>query len=106
MQLDDYGYAEELATGIRCGNHPRGLKVHHDSVATVQHCYAVRYSQEADQMAEQAVELAYERHLEDRGYEEARAQDEHEARNGVISFHQAMRDAGYCDEHGWDPCQH
>lgn len=43
--------------------------------------------QEADGAA--AAEMAYERHLEDRGANEARAQDDHEARNGVISFQDA-----------------
>lgn len=105
MQLDDFGYAAELATGIRCGAHGR-IKVYHDSTETVRYCYGKMRSDQAEAAAEAAAELAYERHLEDRGYYEARAQEEHEARHGVISFHQAMRDAGYCDEHGWDPCQH
>jgi hypothetical protein len=105
MQLDDFGYAAELATGIRCGAHGR-VKVYHDSTETVRYCYAKMRSDIAEQEAEAAAELAYERHLEDRGYDEARAQDEYEQRNGVIPFDVAMRNAGYCDEHGWDPCQH
>lgn len=43
--------------------------------------------------AEQEAELAYERHLEDRGYWEARADEDYERAMGVIPFDEAMRQA-------------
>ena len=43
--------------------------------------------------AEAAAELAYERHLEDRGWEEARAQEDYEARMGCLSFQEAYDQA-------------
>lgn len=90
----DEGYGvRETETGIRCGNHPRGVKVRHADVESVKACYALTRALEAEQAAEQAAELAYERHLEDRGYWDARAQDDYERRTGVISFAEAYRQA-------------
>lgn len=93
MQLDDLGYAAELASGIRCGAHPRGVKVYHDSVETVRFCYAVMRDQQAQQEAELAAELRNEQWFENRGYDEARAQEQWEAERGVIPFDVAMRNA-------------
>lgn len=51
----------------------------------------------------QAAEQAYERHLEDSGYDDARAQDDYEARNGVVGFieawHLASPETCPCDAH-------
>src|SRR3982751_1911675 len=66
---------------VKCGN----CKRRHSNVAAVKDCYAGPDYNDGAAAAEQA----YERHLEDRGYDEARFQDEMEARNGVISFSQA-----------------
>lgn len=43
--------------------------------------------------SEQAAERGYERHLEDQGYEAARAQDAYEAQHGVVSFQDAYQAA-------------
>ena len=82
------------ATGVRCGNHGRtapGEHVRHANPASVRACYRATAEMIADQEAEIAAELAYERHLEDRGYWEARAQEDWENRNGVIQFDEAYR---------------
>ena len=47
----------------------------------------------AQQAAEIAAEMGYERMLEDRGWEEARAQEEYEMRMGVIPFDVALANA-------------
>ena len=83
-------------TGVRCGNHGRtspGEHVHHANPASVRECYRQTAQMEADQAAEIAAELAYERHLEDRGYWEARAQEDWEERYGVVQFEDAYRAA-------------
>jgi hypothetical protein len=84
------------ATGVRCGNHGRTAPsehVHHANPASVRECYRLAAQMEADQAAEIAAELAYERHLEDRGYWDARAQEDWEERHGVIQFEDAYRAA-------------
>jgi hypothetical protein len=95
MQLDEYGYAEHLTSGVRCGNHPglRPAKIYHDAAETVRYCYAQREAEQAEQRAEQAVELAYERHLEDAGWREAEAQERYEQQMGMISFQEAWQRA-------------
>jgi len=50
-------------------------------------------SQEASALAEIEAELAIERYFEDRGWEEARLQEEIEARMGVIPFSEALTEA-------------
>lgn len=100
MQVDDFGYAQELASGIRCGAHGRA-KVYHDSTETVRYCYAKMRSDIADQEAEVAAERAYVRHLEDRGHYEAQAQDEWERRNGVVGFQEAWAIADLENGPGW-----
>jgi hypothetical protein len=42
-------------------------------------------AQEDEMRAEQAAELGYERYLEDRGYWDARAQEDHERAMGVYA---------------------
>jgi len=46
-----------------------------------------------EQMADIAAEEAYERHLEDRGYWEARADEDRERTMGIIPFEQAFRES-------------
>jgi hypothetical protein len=72
----------------------------HESVADVKDCFAYEAycnspEAEADARAEAEAEMAYERHLEDRGWMEAAAFEEWEASRGVIPFHVAaeMADA-------------
>jgi hypothetical protein len=86
----------ETATGTRCGNHGRtapGEHTYHANPASVRECYRLTAQMEADQAAEMTAELAYERHLEDRGYWDARAQEDWEERHGVIQFEDAYRAA-------------
>jgi hypothetical protein len=84
VKLDNSGYPTELAAGIRCGNHGRYERVYHDSVETVGYCYSTSYEQEAQAEADAAAELAYERHLEDKGWQEAAAHRDWEASRGIF----------------------
>jgi hypothetical protein len=84
-QVDAYTIKVTEA-GARCGNHGRtkhGSHVYHANTASVRACYQLSAEMEAEQAAEIAVELAYERHLEDRGYWEARAQEQWEQTYGM-----------------------
>jgi hypothetical protein len=93
IKEDGYPLDFHTAPGVKCGNHLRGVNVYHFNVAAVHYCYAVtREEQEAFEDAARA-EMAAERALEDRGYWEARAQEDHEAAHGVISFEDAYRAA-------------
>jgi len=95
------------AKSIACGNRAAhgkswGVQHHHGSTAEVRQCFAtpggILSHEEADQEQAAAVEaasdpdLAYERHLESAGYNEARAQEDHEAALGV-PFYEEARDA-------------
>lgn len=88
---------------IACGNtkaHGRSLGVqhHHSSVAQVRECFATEggiWSIEDAEHAESQEwtydpDAAHERHLENAGWAEARAQEDHEAAMGVVSFEDAM----------------
>lgn len=85
IHTDEYRYPVVTPRGVRCGQ----CQAHHANADTVRECYRITAAQEATVRAEQAAELAYERHLEDRGYWDARAQDDYEERHGVISFSDA-----------------
>lgn len=74
-------------TGIKCGN----CRDRHTSVDEVKACYAQMQANVEAQRAELAAEQAYERHLEDRGFDDARAQEDHEARTGAVSFEEDRR---------------
>lgn len=96
---------------IGCGNKVHrdfaaeliGVTHHHETIAQVKLCFAreggLRSLEEEalleqwnDEMrAEIEAEQAVERYYEDRGWAEALAQDEYEARMGVIPFDVAMR---------------
>lgn len=87
---DWLGIPVPTATGPYCG--PCGGRragIRHIDVAAIRACAAYisdnEWAVEDDHRAEQAAERA----LEDRGYWEARAQDEYEARNGVVGFTEA-----------------
>lgn len=73
-------------TGPICGScHER-----HTNVAGIRACYRLAAEMQADMEAEIAADRAAERYYEDRGYDDARRQDEYEARMGVIPFDVAM----------------
>lgn len=93
ITFDDYGYPAALDAGVRCGNHHRGDHIYHDSARAVQVCYRKAADDRAQQAGEIAAEAAVERYFEDRGYWEARAQEDHEAACGVIPFDVAMAEA-------------
>jgi hypothetical protein len=71
--------------GVRCGE----CKNRHHSAKAVKLCYEVAADFKAEQAALLNAEMAYERHLEDRGWQEAAAQDAYERANGVIGFREA-----------------
>lgn len=89
---DGYGVAE-TAEGVRCGAHRPEARVYHANAASVGACYELMRHYQAEQAAELAAERAIERHFEDRGYEAHRAQEDWEARNGVVPFDEAYRQA-------------
>jgi hypothetical protein len=81
---DTFGYPAAATTGPYCGNCPRGTR--HVNVQAIRDCYAIAQEQcEAHEDA-YAAELAVERALEDRGYDEARAQEDYEARTGALGL--------------------
>jgi len=90
---DEFGYAVETDHGVKCGNHGWGSKVYHRDVATVRACSEIRHWERQTERAEINAELAYERHLEDRGWQDARAQEDHEARMGVVDFQTAWAES-------------
>lgn len=90
MQVDEYGAPVWLESGVRCGSHG-AQRVYHESAAAVRTCYAVMRAEMAEQQALQEAEARNERWFEDRGYWEARAQEEYEERMGVIPFSEAYR---------------
>ena len=87
---------------IRCGNRKHNQELakehHHDSVDEVRLCYSlspnILYSHEEEvavyddeaARAEWEAEQAYERALEDDGYWEARADEDHEMSMGIDPF--------------------
>lgn len=96
---------------VRCGNnkvHDKDLAPHHhDTVAQVRLCFArttmgglwslEEEADDAEQYANYLAErendpdMAYERHLENLGHDEAELQERMEAQAGVIPFDVAMR---------------
>lgn len=88
---------------VRCGNpkHDKTLtrEHHHDTVAQVRLCYSlgenILFSHEEEEAAADAdraaraeieAERGYERHLENAGYWEARADEDHEMAMGIDPF--------------------
>lgn len=75
--------------GIRCGNrevHGTDGRFYHPTAADVRDCYTEAAREADDEALMEGVrqaEMGYERYLEDRGYEAARAQEEYEARMGI-----------------------
>lgn len=93
ITYDDFRFPIATPTGVRCGNHYAADIVRHANVAAVRECYRRWQELEDDAKAERDAEMAVERAFEDRGYWDARAQEDYEARMGVIPFDVAMRDA-------------
>lgn len=83
--LTDAGLPIRTVFGIRCGNHGK-VKVWHENIEAIRYCFEIRYEGEAAQADAYRAEMAVERALEDRGYWEARAQEEYEARTGALDF--------------------
>jgi len=81
LRTEEGPYCGQCNRGWRKGD---GTKIRHADRHAVKMCYAVAREMELDQRAECEAELANERSFEDRGYWEARAQDDWEARNGVV----------------------
>lgn len=87
---DAFGFPIDTATGVRCANHNPDNQTRHENADAVRECFRFTYELDAAAEADHAAELAVERWFEDRGYDEARAQEDHEARMGVVPFHEAM----------------
>lgn len=86
IEMVDAYTIKQTDAGVWCGNHgrrARGQEIRHANTASVRACYQLTAEMNAEQEAEAAIELAYERHLEDRGYHEARAQEAWEQTNGM-----------------------
>ncbi|WP_431728522.1 hypothetical protein [Verrucosispora sp. TAA-831] len=92
ITYDDFGFPIVTTTGIRCGNH-HDDNARHETVDAVRECYLRWHQLDEDANADHAAEMAAERALEDRGYWDARAQEDWEAANGVIPFDVAFRAA-------------
>jgi hypothetical protein len=89
VELDGPYEVRRTETGTRCGNHGRtthGAHIYHANPASVSECYRLAAEMIADQEAEIRAELAYERHLEDRGYDEARWEEDREFWGGVSHY--------------------
>ena len=81
-------------TGVKCGNHAE--RTYHVSAAEVRDCFrnSGKGSQRVesldakldDAFGERAAEQATERFFEDRGYWDARAQEDYERETGALSF--------------------
>lgn len=66
--------------GVKCGNrdaHGQG-RVYHPNSDEVRECYAETRYQNENAEREAEIERAYERHLEDRGYDAARWDEDRE----------------------------
>jgi len=81
VEYDWLGYIVPSGTGPICG----ACGYHHATVKAIKACYAIMQAQEDEMRAEQAAELAYERHLEDRGYWDARADEQRYLSMGVYA---------------------
>lgn len=86
---------------VSCGRCRKesGTEVKHNSVAEVRACYEAPQSRYADFLdgeaaaearAEYEAEMRYERHLEDRGADEAYAERQWEDARGVVQFEDAF----------------
>jgi hypothetical protein len=95
ITTDDFGFPTVTTTGVRCANHHPDEQARHESVDAVRECFRFTYDLQDAAHDDWAAEQAAERALEDRGYWDARAQEDHEAAVGVIPFHVAMAAAAY-----------
>jgi len=81
VDFDWLGYVLASEQGPICG----ACSNHHASVKAIRVCHGIMQAQEDEMRAEQAAEQGYERYLEDRGYWDARAQEDHERAMGVYA---------------------
>jgi hypothetical protein len=89
IETDEYGWPMPTDSGPKCGN----CRERHAGAKAIRLCYDTSKA-EADQAhAEHAAEMAVERYYEDRGYWDARAQEDYEAAHGVIPFDVAYAEA-------------
>lgn len=84
---DWLGYPLPTETGPRCGMCRRGIR--HIDLEAIRFCCDITREQEEQADADSRLEDAQLRYLENRGHDDARAQDDYEARNGVIGFTEA-----------------
>lgn len=92
IAFDDAGFPVLTEAGPFCGNcGGRKAGARHSSGEAVKHCYWITQAQAQQAEDDWRAEQAAERALEDRGFWEARAQDDYEAANGVIDFDTAYR---------------
>ncbi len=85
VKVDRTGYPVLTSAGPRCG----ACRGRHGNVAAIKLCHDIATEQAAEVEASHRAEQRAERYLEDRGYEAARAQDDYEARSGVVGFIEA-----------------
>lgn len=73
--------------GIRCGNKEAhgSAKVYHPTTNEVRECYAESDHEARMAAEEREIERRFERHLEDQGYDEARADEDRY--HGVYSMY-------------------
>ncbi len=83
--IDAIGLPLRFEKGFRCGE----CKGRHHSIKAIKLCHLVSADHKADAQADYLAMLAESRYFENRGADEALAQDEYEARNGVIGFREA-----------------
>jgi hypothetical protein len=81
VDFDWLGYVATSEAGPICG----ACSKHHSSVKAIKVCHEIGRFQEDEMRAELAAEQGYERYLEDRGYWDARAQEDHERAMGVYA---------------------
>ncbi len=91
---DWVGYPVSTDTGPYCGNCSYGQrKIRHLTAQIIRDCYEITAEQEQEQEASWLAEIRAERHLEDRGYWDAIAQENYERAHGVVDFGDAYRAA-------------
>lgn len=87
---DQYPSILRTESGLICGNCNRGwrkedgTKIRHADRHAVKMCYAVARQVEMDQRADCEAELAVERFFENRGSEEAWAEEQWDLSRGVV----------------------
>lgn len=89
IEIDALGIPVKVRDGVRCGH----CAAKHSIARAVKLCKIAQETLDAEAEAEMHAEAAVERYFEDRGYWDARAQEDYEAAHGVIPFDVAYREA-------------